>query len=155
MKREQAFFHDASTFFAVFFNWSWKNLCFFVGRRPFWGFFGLSKARGLAKAKKSPKRPKAYKKTQILTAEVEKTAKKWTNHKSLLSFHLWDAILFTCSSPWIHFFTLRMSFRGVTISYSPESPENIMHAIYNMYFYVVILCPMYAIFICILAQVFF
>ena len=41
-----------------------------------------------------------------------------------------------------------MSFRGVTISYSPESPENIMHAIYNMYFYVVILCPMYAIFIC-------
>ena len=48
-----------------------------------------------------------------------------------------------------------MSFRGVTISYSPESPENIMHAIYNMYFYVVILCPMYAIFICILAQVFF
>ena len=88
MKREQAFM--ICPLFCRFFNFSCQNLCFFVGLRPFWGFFGLRKASGLAQAKKSPKRPPAYKKTQILPASVEKTAKKvdasWKKACSLFIF---------------------------------------------------------------------
>ena len=63
--------------FLPFFSTEAGRICvFFVGRRPFWGFFGLSKARGLAKAKKAPKRPKACRKTQTLKAEVEKKRQK-------------------------------------------------------------------------------
>ena len=89
-------------FFASFFNFSFQSLCFSTGLRPFWGFFGLRKASGLAQAKKAPKRPHACRKTQTLQASVEKNpAKKWTHHKkSPLSFHLWSAIVFTCIPPW-------------------------------------------------------
>ena len=75
MKREQAFM--ICPLFCRFFNFSCQNLCFFVGLRPFWGFFGLRKASGLAQAKKSPKRPPAYKKKhKFFQLQLKKTAKK-------------------------------------------------------------------------------
>ena len=103
MKRKRAFFMMSPLFSRFFFNWSLKSLCFSTGMRPFWGFFGLSKARGLAKAKKG-RRP--VEKHKLWKLKLKNEAKKWTNHKCRLSFHLRVAILLTCIPPWIHFFTL-------------------------------------------------
>ena len=106
-------------FFAGFFSTEAWRVCVFLQA---WGLFGAFLAWARPEALRRPKKPqkgrRPVEKHKLWKLKLKKEAKKWTNHKCRLSFHLRVAILLTCIPPWIHFFTLYgQVWVDLTISY--------------------------------------
>ena len=79
-----------SQLFLEYFQLKLEDILFFSGGlRPFWDFFGLRKAVRPFEGQKNPKKAEGRKKkTNCLTAEVEKPEKKLTNHENKPAFLL-------------------------------------------------------------------